>query len=174
MRPLRSVIFAAVLLGLPASAQEHNHGGQGQPVPAPGPMESTRHLDAVLRDEGNTLKRIRASVRARDRERLGVSVDQYVSVQDELRGGILAQGAEDAQARKKAARVTKACRESLGTLRGLADGVPPALGERVDVAVAAAERTLGVAAEVSAPVEEPAVAPRRGGCGMGSSGHGGH
>ncbi|MCC6128971.1 MAG: hypothetical protein IT186_03500 [Acidobacteria bacterium] len=128
----------------------------------------------MLRDEGAALKRLRASARLGDGARLEQAVEEYVAIQDALRRGIRAQGSEDAQARKNAASVAKACRESLGTLRGLADGVPPVLGERVDFAVAAAERTLGVAAEMSAPVEETELTPRRGGCGMGSSGHGGH
>jgi len=156
-------------------AQEHVHGDPGAPGQAPPAERPVRDLDAALHDEGSALRALRASVRSRDRDRVDRSVGDYVSVQNGLRAGLRAGGEDDALARD-ASRIQKVCRESLATLRGLADAAPPALGERVDEAVAAAERTLGTAAELAGAGKDVDSPPKtsRGGCGMGSSGHRGH
>ncbi|MBK9372716.1 MAG: hypothetical protein IPN03_03010 [Holophagales bacterium] len=173
MKVLRTLLLSTAMLSLPAMAQEHVHGDPGAPGQTPSAERPAANLDVALRDERSALRALRASVRSRERERVDRSVGDYVSVQDELRAGLRAGGEDDGRARD-ASRVQKVCRESLATLRGLADAAPPALGELVDEAIAAAERTFGTAAELAG--EEAASEPRtsRGGCGMGSSGHRGH
>lgn len=161
------------MLSLPAMAQEHVHGDPGAPGQTTSAERPAANLDVALRDERSALRALRASVRSRERERVDRSVGDYISVQDELRAGLRAGGEDDGLARD-ASRVQKVCRESLATLRGLADAAPPALGERVDEAVAAAERTLGTAAELAGEDADSAPRTSRGGCGMGSSGHRGH
>jgi len=173
MKVLRTLLLSTAMLSLPAMAQEHVHGDPGAPGQTPSAERPAANLDVALRDERSALRALRASVRSRERERVDRSVGDYVSVQDELRAGLRAGGEDDGLTRD-ASRVQKVCRESLATLRGLADAAPPALGELVDEAIAAAERTFGTAAELAG--EEAASEPRtsRGGCGMGSSGHRGH
>ena len=161
------------MVSLPVMAQEHVHGDRGVPDQAPLADRPVRDLEAALRDEGSALRALRASIRSRERERVDRSVGDYVSVQDELRVGLRSGGGDEARARD-ASRIQKVCRESLATLRGLADGAPPALGERVDEAIAAAERTFGTAAELASDDADSAPRTSRGGCGMGSSGHRGH
>ena len=176
MRPIRPIVLVMLAMSLAAPAQEHVHGDRAEAAPAPR-MEadaSVRGLDTVLRDERSVLKRLRASVRGRERDRLDESIEKYVAVQAELRGVFRARDGHDEEAYEDAARVAGVCRESLAVLRGMADGAPPALGERVDAAIAAAERTLGAVAELSAEAPAPEAQPRRGGCGMGGSGHRGH
>lgn len=173
MSIIRTILLSSALVSLPAAAQEHLHGDQGASGRTPSAERPAGDLDAVLRDERSALKALRASVRSRERERVDRSVAEYVSVQDDLRAGLRAGGEDDRLARD-ASRVEKACRESLATLRGLADAAPTALGERVDDAVAAAERTLGTAAELAGEEADSAPRTSRGGCGMGSSGHRGH
>lgn len=161
------------MLNLPAMAQEHVHGDQGAPGQTPSAERPAANLDVALRDERSALRALRASVRSRERERVDRSVGDYISVQDELRAGLRAGGEDDGLARD-ASRVQKVCRESLATLRGLVDAAPSTLGERIDEAVAAAERTLGTAAELGGEDADSAPRSSRGGCGMGSSGHRGH
>lgn len=173
MRLLRTLLLSTAMVSLPAMAQEHVHGDRGVPDQAPSAERPVRDLDAALRDEGSALRALGASVRSRERDRVDRAVGDYVSVQDELRAGLRAGSEDDALARD-ASRIQKVCRESLATLRGLADGAPPALGERVDEAIAAAERTFGTAAELASDDADSAPRTSRGGCGMGSSGHRGH
>lgn len=173
MRLLRTLLLSMAMVSLPAMAQEHVHGDRGASEEAPSAERPVRDLDAALRDEGSALRALRTSVRSRERDRVDRAVGDYVSVQDELRVGLRAGGGDEARARD-ASRIQKVCRESLATLRGLADGAPPALGERVDEAIAAAERTFGIAAELAGQEVDPAPRTSRGGCGMGSSGHRGH
>lgn len=161
------------MVNLPAMAQEHVHGDRGATGQTPSAEKPVASLDAALRGEGSALRALRASVRSRERERVDRSVGDYVSVQNELRAGLRA-GGDDEGLVRDASRVQKACRESLATLRGLADAAPPALGERIDEAIAAAERTLGTAAELAGEDVDSAPRTSRGGCGMGSSGHRGH
>lgn len=173
MRLLGTILLSTVMVSLPALAQEHVHGDRGAPGETPSAEKPAGSLNATLRDEGSALRALRASVRSRERERVDRSVGDYVLVQNELRAGLRAGGDVEGLVRD-ASRVQKVCRESLATLRGLADGAPPALGERVEEAIAAAERTLGTAAEVGS--DDAGSEPRsgRGGCGMGGSGHRGH
>lgn len=173
MRLLRTLLLSTAMVSLPVMAQEHVHGDRGVPDQAPSADRPVRDLEAALRDEGSALRALRASIRSRERERVDRSVGDYVSVQDELRVGLRTGGGDETSARD-ASRIQKVCRESLATLRGLADGAPPALGERVDEAIAAAERTFGIAAELAGQEVDPAPRTSRGGCGMGSSGHRGH
>jgi hypothetical protein len=173
MTLLRTLLLSTTMVSLPAMAQEHVHGDRGAPGQASPAERPAANLDAALRDEGGALRALRASVRSRERERVDRSVGDYVSVQDELRAGLRAGGEDDGRARD-ASRVQKVCRESLATLRGLADAAPPALGERIDEAIAAAERTFGIAAELAGEDADSAPRTSRGGCGMGSSGHRGH
>lgn len=173
MRLLGTILLSTAMVSLPAIAQEHVHGDRGATGQTPSAEKPAASLDAALRDEGSALRALRASVRSRERERVDRSVGDYVSVQNELRAGLRA-GGDDEGLVRDASRVQKTCRESLATLRGLADGAPPALGERVDEAIAAAERTLGTAAELAGEDVDSAPRTSRGGCGMGSSGHRGH
>lgn len=173
MRLLGTILLSTVMMSLPALAQEHVHGDRGAPGETPSAEKPAGSLNATLRDEGSALRALRASVRSRERERVDRSVGDYVSVQNGLRAGLRA-GGDDEGLVRDASRVQKACRESLATLRGLADAAPPALGERIDEAIAAAERTLGTAAELAGGDADSAPRTSRGGCGMGSSGHRGH
>lgn len=168
----RTILLSTALVSFPATAQGHVHRDQGAPGQAPSAERPAGNLDAVLRDEGSALRALRASVRSRERDRVDRSVGDYVSVQDELRAGLRAGGGDDGPARGAASRVRKVCRESLATLRGLADGAPPALGERVDEAIAAAKRTFGIAAEFAGDTTGSEAKPSRGGCGMGGSSQG--
>lgn len=173
MRLLRTLFLSTAMLSLPAMAQEHVHGDRGTPDQTPSAERPARDLDAALRDEGSALRALRASVRSRERDRVDRSVGDYVSVQEELRVGLRAGGGDEGRARE-ASRAQKVCRESLATLRGLADGAPPALRALVDEAIAAAERTFGTAAELAGEEAASETRTSRGGCGMGSSGHRGH
>lgn len=171
MRLLETILLSTVMVSLTAMAQEHVHGDR--PAPASPQTSSSPRIDVMLRDEGSALRALRASVRSRERERVDRSVGDYLSVQNELRAGLRA-GGDDAGLVRDVLRVQKACRESLAMLRGLADGAPPALGECVDEAIAAAERTLGTAAELAGEDADSAPRTSRGGCGMGNSDRRGH
>lgn len=174
MRTLAVLLFV-LLASAPAPAQEHVHGEPG-PAPRAEPRaDSVRGVGAVLRDEASALRAVRAAARSRDLDRLNRAVDEYAGAHGELRAVLAGEGLTEAGGSGVAGKVSAVARERLATLRGLADASPPAFAESIDVAIAAAERTLGVASELVGEGREDAAPPRRGGgCGSGRSGHGGH
>lgn len=96
--------------------------------------------------------------------------------QEHVHGGT-PEARRDSRPSKASADVRALLRDegnALSTLRGLSDGVSAAAGDRVDRAVAAAERTLGASVDLAGSNPEEATPPRRGGCGGGGSSHRGH
>jgi|GEM_PF-2640517 hypothetical protein len=170
-----AILLFVLLVNASAPAQEHVHG---EPGPAPRtepPSASARGARALLRDEASALRAVRAAARSRDLDRLNRAVDEYAGVHRGLRAALVDADFTGDGGSGFAGKVSAAARESVANLRGLADASLPAFAESFDVAIAAAERTLGVASGVGGEGHDDAAPPRRGGgCGSGRSGHGEH
>lgn len=171
-----TILLTLLLASASAPAQEHVHGEPGPGSHAGPQPTSARSVREALHEEAPALRAVRAAVRSRDLDRLNRAVDAYVAVHRDLRVGLSGESSTGEGHAGVASQASAVSRESLATLRGLADATPPAFAESLDPAIAAAERTLGVASELDGGDSHGGVEPprRSGGCGSRNKGHGGH